>query len=142
MSRKTNTCPTCGKCSLDSKHTSGYCRACSSKLSFAAQKKVDEERPFYRKAIRKKTECKSLGIDYDLSEDYLKSIWTGICPILSVPIDIKASKQDTYSPHLDRVDPTKGYVKGNVQWLSGRANRLKNNITIYELERLYKWLTK
>jgi hypothetical protein len=102
----------------------------------------DEAQPFYRKVIRKKTQCKREGLDFDLTEDHLESIWTGVCPILEVPLDIRASRSESYAPHIDRIDPSKGYVKGNVQWLSARANRLKNNMTRDELERLYKWLNK
>ena len=142
MSRKTNTCPKCGADSSDSKHTSGYCKPCSNKSSMVYQALKDEAQPFYRKVIRKKTQCKREGLDFDLTEDHLESIWTGVCPILEVPLDIRASRSESYAPHIDRIDPSKGYVKGNVQWLSARANRLKNNMTRDELERLYKWLNK
>lgn len=40
------------------------------------------------------------------------------------------------SPTLDRLDNTKGYVRGNVIVVSYRANRLKSDATIYELRRL------
>jgi hypothetical protein len=35
---------------------------------------------------------------------------------------------------LDRIDPTKGYVKGNVWIVSHRANTLKGNTTHDELK--------
>jgi hypothetical protein len=37
------------------------------------------------------------------------------------------------SPSLDRIDPSKGYVKGNVRVISARANLLKNDATVGEL---------
>ena len=33
----------------------------------------------------------------------------------------------------DRVDPKLGYVKGNIQWISARANRLKDENTVETL---------
>ena len=33
------------------------------------------------------------------------------------------------SPSIDKIDPTLGYVKGNVQWLTKRMNLIKNNLT-------------
>ena len=141
MSRKKrNTCPTCGADSSDSGHPSGYCKPCSSKRSALYQARKDEAQPFYRKVIRKRTQCKKHGIEFNLTEEYLESIWTGICPILKVPLDVRAPKSDAYSPQLDRIDPSKGYTVGNVQWLSGRANRLKDNATLEELERVVEWL--
>lgn len=39
-------------------------------------------------------------------------------------------------------DPARGYIKGNVAFLSRRANRLKNNTTISELKQLLDWMEK
>ena len=41
-------------------------------------------------------------------------------------------------PSLDRIDGAKGYVKGNVRVISHRANMLKNDATIEELELVLK----
>ena len=30
------------------------------------------------------------------------------------------------SPSLDRLDPSKGYIRGNLAWISERANTKKN----------------
>lgn len=38
------------------------------------------------------------------------------------------------SASIDRKDSTKGYIKGNVTIMSRRANLLKNNATVTELE--------
>ena len=40
------------------------------------------------------------------------------------------------SPSLDRIDSSKGYVKGNVRVISKRANQLKSNATVEEMERV------
>jgi hypothetical protein len=38
------------------------------------------------------------------------------------------------SPSLDRIDPSKGYVKGNVWIVSHRGNTIKNDATHDELK--------
>lgn len=38
---------------------------------------------------------------------------------------------DSYS--LDRIDSSRGYVKGNIWVISLRANRIKNDSTVEEL---------
>lgn len=42
------------------------------------------------------------------------------------------------SPTLDRKDSTRGYVPDNVWVISHRANRMKNNATLEEMELLVK----
>lgn len=82
----------------------------------------------------KKSECKRKGIEYNLTPEYLESIWTGVCPIFNVPIERASHGRGSHhSAHLDRLDPNKGYVIGNVSWISGRANRIKYNATVEEL---------
>jgi hypothetical protein len=87
----------------------------------------------------KKSESKSKGIPFDLTEEYLKSIWTDTCPIFGRKF-IRHEKTNDYSPALDRLVPSKGYVKGNVVYISARANRIKYDASIAELERIVSWL--
>jgi hypothetical protein len=44
-----------------------------------------------------------------------------------------------YSPSLDRIDNNLGYVPGNIIVISDRANRLKSNASIDELEKIVKF---
>jgi len=56
-----------------------------------------------------------------------------VCPILLVPL----KKYDkNWAPSLDRVDNSKGYEKGNVRVISKRANSLKGDMSIEDIERL------
>jgi hypothetical protein len=56
------------------------------------------------------------------------------CPLLEIPISTNFSDGDKdcyYS--IDRIDSTKGYVKGNVQVISLLANTMKNKATNEQL---------
>jgi hypothetical protein len=50
------------------------------------------------------------------------------CPVLKIKLSPKGkgTHQDS-TPTLDKVNPLKGYVKGNVNVISWKANRLKSN---------------
>ena len=68
-----------------------------------------------------------------------------ICPLLGIKIKqmprgekITGRQRADDSPSLDRIDPAKGYVKGNVWVVSWRANDLKKDATVEELELLTK----
>lgn len=81
-----------------------------------------------------------MKVPFDLDEEYLSSLWTGVCPVLGVEIKKSTERTDEYAAELDRFDPKVGYVKGNVAFLSRKINRLKNNASVEELERLLTWM--
>ena len=61
------------------------------------------------------------------------------CPVLGIPIQ-PLSKSKAQRATLDRKDPTKGYIKGNVFVISGRANMLKNDATIEEVKAILRYM--
>ncbi len=56
------------------------------------------------------------------------------CPYLGVELTRKFRREDRiYNPSIDRIDSSKGYVKGNIRIISNKANRMKSNLTEEEL---------
>ena len=41
---------------------------------------------------------------------------------------------------LKKIDSSKGYIKGNIQVISFKANRLKNNGTIEEFKKIISYI--
>lgn len=58
--------------------------------------------------------------------------WNTHCPIFGIELNYFAETRQENSPSFDRIDPNKGYVPGNVQIVSWRANRIKNDGTSKE----------
>jgi len=65
--------------------------------------------------------------EVELTREDLYDVWPqdNQCPIMETIFTI-GGDLDT-SPSLDRIDPSKGYVVGNIQIISNVANRMKNS---------------
>lgn len=60
------------------------------------------------------------------------------CPVLGIPLARRLGKKGgcDASPSLDRIVPSLGYVPGNIVVVSRRANRIKSDASIEELEQV------
>jgi hypothetical protein len=64
-----------------------------------------------------------------------------ICPVLGIPIAVGNSNGPSpNSPSLDRFIPELGYVRENVRVISWRANRLKSDATLEEIESVARYM--
>ena len=87
-----------------------------------------------------KRRAKASGLEFDLN---LEDIQVPThCPLLGVVMHTAQGVLSAYSPSLDRLDATKGYVKGNVWVISHRANTIKSNANLAELKLLVTNLAK
>jgi hypothetical protein len=84
-----------------------------------------------------KGRAKSGGKEFNLDAEYLRTIYPedGKCPALGIKFELE--KRDN-TPSLDRIDNSRGYVKGNVQWVSLKANCIMNNATPEEVMKVAK----
>lgn len=65
---------------------------------------------------------------------------TPVCPVLGIPLSPGTKRARTNSPSFDCFIPKLGYVMGNVSVISFRANTLKNNATVEEIQLLAAWM--
>jgi hypothetical protein len=79
---------------------------------------------------------------------YLKEVWdkqNGICPYTGIKLkdwDYKPKSNSMYTASLDRIDSSKGYIEGNVQFISRNINMMKNNLSHEETVELCKAISK
>ena len=63
-----------------------------------------------------------------------------VCPVLGIPIQTGLPANSPNLPSLDKFIPELGYVPGNITVLSLRANSIKKDASIQEVEALLKWM--
>lgn len=88
----------------------------------------------YEKSILRNvaSRCKALGIEFNL--DLSDIVIPEVCPYLKVPLTRTQGKGKVWTnASLDRIDPNKGYVKGNIQVISCKANLMKAHASEEEL---------
>ena len=83
--------------------------------------------------------AKQKGLEFLINKDDLE--WPINCPILGFGLDyFGVSGHKMLSPSFDRVDSTKGYIKGNVFVISNRANSFKGNMTIENVRNMLRYM--
>lgn len=94
------------------------------------------------KAILKQCKARSVrkGIEFNIELEDI--IIPEYCPLLEEKLE-PGTKEDYYfSPSVDRLDSSKGYIKGNIRIISMLANTMKNCATEEQLLKFSKNIIK
>lgn len=78
------------------------------------------------------------GLEFDLRPEDV--VIPERCPVFDILLSPGKGSAHDASPTLDRIDPTRGYVRGNVAVISNKANRMKQDNTIETLDRIRAWM--
>ncbi len=78
------------------------------------------------------------NLEFDLTKEDI--VIPTLCPILLKPLICGDKNDYSFSPSVDRIDNSKGYTKDNIQVISMKANKMKNNATKEELLNFAKWI--
>ena len=106
------------------------------------QNRSRAEHPEKYMHVKAKKRARERGIDFNIEVSDI--VMPKNCPVFKkyelkkIP-DIKSGPKP-WSPSLDRIDNSKGYIKGNVQVISNKANSMKNNATPEELLEFAYWV--
>lgn len=88
--------------------------------------------------------CKKKNLKFDMTLEDLKI--PEFCPILGIPLLQEWGAGNGVgqfnSPSVDKVVPMLGYVSGNVQVVSNRANMMKKDATIENIRSLLAYMEK
>lgn len=111
------------------------CRPCGKAKTHRKNVKVALTTTMFHLARQR---ARARGITFDITKADI--VIPERCPVLGMELSAGTGKLHDASPTLDRIDPKQGYVKSNIAVISHRANRLKSNACLDELEALTEWL--
>jgi len=144
----------------DLTHSDGVhstCKACSKAISKAYREKHPEKMTQLKRAWKAadpirhllcqiKARCKRSNVPFAITKDDIELV--SHCPALGIELDYNTTQTGrgmATSPNaasVDRIIPHLGYVPGNVQIISWRASRLKNDISIDEMDKMISYYQK
>lgn len=85
-----------------------------------------------------KARAQKIGIPFRISVDDL--VVPTHCPVLGMKLESSVGQVADACPSIDRFIITEGYVPGNVRVISFRANTLKRDATVAELEAVIEYM--
>lgn len=106
------------------------CRECNAAYMRDYLWRRCQARPDWALWHRAKKRAADRGLRFDLVASEI--IIPPTCPALGIPLRI-GKRRSPSSPSLDRIEPWRGYVSGNVRVISDRANRLKGARDLQQL---------
>jgi len=123
----------------------GQCKSCK-RVASRAYERTPEFRARMRENTRRwkardivrylltraRARCKKSGLAFEITADDVAL--PEACPLLGLRLERGVGEVRPNSPSLDRIDSSKGYVPGNVWIISRRANTIKSDATVAELE--------
>lgn len=96
---------------------------------------------FWKKRLLQeiKKRCKRNNLPMMLTEDDIPEL-PAYCPIFGIPIIENPSMDERENgPSIDKINPLGCYTRNNIQVISYKANRAKNNSSLDELILMGKW---
>lgn len=103
---------------------------------YSKEKRRKDPRQCMLAEARKRAKSKQIEYNLELEDIHIPDK----CPVLGLHLAVSSGKRSAGSPSLDRIDNSKGYTKDNICVISLRANALKNDATIEELEKIVNYM--
>lgn len=121
-------CPTHGEPTKRS-----VCPPCNAAYMRGYLRRIRKTHPHMTILERARKRARRQGLPYSLRREDI-SLPTR-CPALGIALRVGHSRSPA-SPALDRIDPRKGYLPGNVRIISDHANKLKGNRSLADIQSL------
>ena len=108
--------------------------------AIAKRNALKEENPIKRWAFdtfhSAKSRAKAKHIEFSITKEWLEENAIESCPLLGVKLIYNSDRSSANTASLDRKIPSLGYTKENCKIISFKANRIKNDANLHEIETL------
>ncbi len=116
------------------------CKQCRKPMSKAYYNKWMVGNPAKRMLCSARARAANKNLPFSITEKDI--VVPEYCPVLGIKITDLGGRQKDSSPSLDRLIPSLGYTPENIRVISWRANWIKQNSTVDEIQKLALWMKK
>lgn len=95
---------------------------------------IPEPREIYNN-LKASAKRRKIEFTLDITDIYMLSIPV-TCPVLGLTLHWYRGKAQDNTPSIDRIDSSLGYLADNIEIISLKANRAKNNLTVAEISKM------
>ena len=132
---------------MGKKSSASQARWNASEHGKAAKRRWVEKNPKYVWSMRvthaAQHRADKAGLPFDITPAYVLGIAPDKCPVFGTPFVFVGNKRiGPNSPSLDRLRPEAGYVPGNIEIISVRANVIKSAYTSTEVAAVARWMAE
>lgn len=108
---------------------------------------IPSDDEWYQRAARLMFHAKRTGVKVGFKSVaefvvHLRKVMPKKCPVFNETLVKGKKTPHDWSPSIDKIDPSKGYVAGNVQVISMLANAMKNRANKKQLRQFSTWALK
>lgn len=138
------------KCSTNKTGRHGECKKCRSNLRRLREQTPEGKRKKSERAAKYKADdprkwllysakyrAKKQGVPFNLTKDDI--VIPKVCPIYGIPLVISKGRPTDNSPSLDKLIPSLGYTKFNVNVISHLANKHKSDMSLQQMKLMLQW---
>ena len=124
---------------------SGTCYTCVNNRNREQYRKKSKDKEWRKRNLimAVKNRARRNGLEFNLTVDSIE--WPEVCPVLGIELNYFAGcdREGRWNGvSIDRRDPKGGYTIDNVAVLSMRANDVKKDCTVEEMEKVLEYMKK
>ena len=122
-------------------HHECRCRKCKADQNKHARQNYDNNTALIKllqeRWLAAKLRASNKQLPFNITKEYLKQLWEkqkGLCAISNIPMTYQFdSGRINTNVSIDQINPSQGYVIGNVQLVCMAVNQMKSDLSIEEL---------
>jgi hypothetical protein len=90
---------------------------------------AQQKRPWRQCLLNAKNRSDKKNFAFDLTREWCEQVWTGNCAVTGLPFSFGSQTHFPFSPSIDRIDSSLGYLQTNCRFVLFAVNSLKGTGT-------------